>query len=136
MPRKRISGSSTNSKSSDSPSTSVRRSTRTKRDEPKDEQLSDEEAVQEVFSENEETRPKLSLPKKRTKPTSLVSKSTRTKKARNEDEQQQAEEVKVDENPDNGSQVSETIKGKNNVTEQPYDDNTEDASTTESISLS
>src|SRR5207249_8553814 len=55
--------------------------------------------------------------------------------ARNEDEQQQQTEVKIDENPDNNSKVSETIKGKNKVIEQSYEDNTEDASTTESISF-
>ncbi|POG80288.1 hypothetical protein GLOIN_2v1520280, partial [Rhizophagus irregularis DAOM 181602=DAOM 197198] len=59
MTRKRISGSNTTS--------SVRRSARIKRDEPKEEQLSNEEAVQEVSSENEEAQPKPSLPKKRTK---------------------------------------------------------------------
>ncbi|RIA93179.1 hypothetical protein C1645_819713 [Glomus cerebriforme] len=135
MPRKRNSAN-TSSKSSASPSTSVRRSTRIKRDEPKDEQFSNEEAVQEVLSENEETQPKLSLPKKRTKPTSPASKNIRSKKARKEDEQQlSTEEVKVEETPDNDSQGSETIKGKNKVIEQSYEDNTEDASITESTSF-
>lgn len=128
MPRKRISGSNTTS--------SVRRSARIKRDEPKEEQLLNEEAVQEVSSENEEAQPKLSLPKKRTKLISPASKSTRAKKARNEvGKQQQMEETKIDESPDNGSQESETIKVKNNVIKQSYEDNAEDASATESTSF-
>ncbi|GES97845.1 hypothetical protein RCL_jg3613.t2 [Rhizophagus clarus] len=126
MPRKRISGSNTNSRSSASTSTPVRRSTRIKRDEPKDEQLSNN--VQELSSENEETQSKLSLPKKRTKPISPASKSTRAKKARNEvGKQQQIEEKKIDESPENASQESVTIKGKNKVIDQSY----EDASTIE-----
>ncbi|GET03726.1 hypothetical protein GLOIN_2v1520285 [Rhizophagus clarus] len=106
--------------------TPVRRSTRIKRDEPKDEQLSNN--VQELSSENEETQSKLSLPKKRTKPISPASKSTRAKKARNEfGKQQQIEEKKIDESPENASQESVTIKGKNKVIDQSY----EDASTIE-----
>ncbi|CAB4439083.1 unnamed protein product [Rhizophagus irregularis] len=124
MTRKRISGSNTTS--------SVRRSARIKRDEPKEEQLSNEEAVQEVSSENEEAQPKLSLPKKRTKVIFPASKSTRAKKAR---KQQQMEETKIDESPDNGSQESENIKVKNNAIKQSYEDNTEDASATESTSF-
>lgn len=124
MTRKRISGSNTTS--------SVRRSARIKRDEPKEEQLSNEEAVQEVSSENEEAQPKPSLPKKRTKVIFPASKSTRAKKAR---KQQQMEETKIDESPDNGSQESETIKVKNNAIKQSYEDNTEDASATESTSF-
>jgi hypothetical protein len=130
MPRKRNSGSNTNPNSSASPM-SVRRSTRIKREELKSEQLLNEEAVQEVSSENEETQSKLSLPKKRTKPISPSSKSTRAKKARNEAGKQQIEEAKINESPDNGSQESETIKGKNKVTEH----SSEDASTTESTSF-
>ncbi|GBB86707.1 hypothetical protein RclHR1_01310003 [Rhizophagus clarus] len=140
MPRKRISRSNTNSTNSVfPPSTSVRRSTRIKRDEIKDEQLSNKAAAQEVFSENEETQPKLTLPKKRTKPISPVPKSTHTKKARNEDnEQQQIEETKI-EVPDNGNQESETIqrkyKGKSKVIEPSYGSNTEDTSSTSFMSL-
>jgi hypothetical protein len=137
MPRKRISESNIDSKSSVLPSKSIRRSIRTKRGELKDERLSNEEAVQEVLPENGETQPKPSVPKKRTKPISPASKSTHTKKARNE--QQQVEETKIDEVPDNGSHESELIKGKNKgknkVIEPSYENNTENASSASFMSL-
>lgn len=129
MPRKRI-----NTKSF----ASVRRSTRIKRDELKDEQHSNEAAVQEVFPEDKEIQPEL-LSKKRTKSVSPVFKS---KKARNEDEkQQQIEEIKIDvvSAPDNVNQESEPIKrkdkGKNKVIESVYEDNKEDASSTSFMSF-
>jgi len=155
MPKKKASGSSS--------STSVKKSTRIKRDETKNEQITNEETIQEeIFSKNEEeTQPNLSLPKKRTKPTSPASKNTRAKKARNEDEQHQTtEEMKIEEVPGKDIQKSHNykteaskdtspigkVKGKNKAIEKSNDSTVlpsvlekynviDDASATESTSF-
>ncbi|CAG8485348.1 4366_t:CDS:2 [Funneliformis mosseae] len=131
MPKKKASGT---------PSTTVRRSTRIKRDETKNDQVI-EEAIQEVFSsENEEIRPK-PLPKKRTNSSSPASKNTRTKTAHIEDEHQTTEEMKVpnEDNQESGAYKTEASKdtsssnkdkGKNKVINI-----IDDASTTESASF-
>src|SRR5215470_15337801 len=98
MPKK---GTSTTSKT---PSTSVKRSTRIKRDEPKDVQ---QKTVQGDSSENEETHSS-SLPKKRTKHISTVSKKIRVEKALNEDEQQRTEQSYEEENTEDASTIEST----------------------------